>query len=65
MHILILFRIEAEDQGYMLHISGYSGTAGDSMSYNNVMKFSTLDRDNDKYSKNCAQDYKGGWWFNV
>ena len=58
-------RVEAEDQGYRLHIGGYSGTAGDSMANHNGMKFSTQDRDNDKYSKNCAQSYKGAWWFNV
>ena len=61
--IQILTRVEDEDQGYRLHISGYSGTAGDSMAYHNGMKFSTRDRDNDKYSSNCAQRYKGGWWF--
>ena len=58
-------RVDAEDQGYMLHISNYSGTAGDAMYYNNGMKFSTWDRDDDKWNKNCAQDNnKGGWWFN-
>ena len=57
-------RVEAEDQGYRLHIGGYSGTAGNSLSFHNGMKFSTPDRDNDKYSNsNCAQDYKGGWWY--
>ena len=65
-------RIEGEDQAYLLHIGGYSGTAGDSMimtgsyGYNNAngMKFSTWDRDNDKASGHCAQRWKGGWWFN-
>ena len=61
---LISYRVEDEDQGYRLHISGYSGTAGDSMAYNNGKKFTTRDRDNDKWSSvNCAQHYKGGWWF--
>ena len=55
--------------GYRLHIDGFSGNAGDSMmitgSHNhNGMKFSTRDRDNDGVSANCAQLYKGGWWFN-
>jgi len=37
---------------------------GDSLSYHLGMKFSTEDRDNDKYSYgNCAQIEKGGWWF--
>ena len=60
-------RVEDEDQEYLLHIGGYSGTTGDSMtnaSYsNNGMKFSTQDRDNDLCSCNCAQEWTGGWWF--
>ena len=70
-HFLLtaLCRVEAEDQDYLLHIGGYSGTAGDSITgskYHNLngMKFSTPDRDNDKNSINCAQYFKGGWWFN-
>ena len=68
--IKIICRVEAEDQGYLLHIGGYSGTAGDSMTASgdgnlNGMKFSTRDRDNDKWwSNNCAQSFKGAWWFN-
>ena len=65
-------RVEGEDQGYKLHIGGYTGTAGDSMagggggSPNNGMKFSARDRDNDKISgHNCAQHTEGGWWFNM
>ena len=64
--------MEGEDQGYLLHIGGYSGTAGDSMTangpsyHNNLMKFSTLDRDNDKNNRyHCAEYFKGGWWFNA
>lgn len=30
----------------------------------NGMLFSTLDRDNDRYSGHCATKYSGGWWFN-
>jgi len=41
---------------------------GDSMiaTYNhNGMRFSTYDADNDAAdSINCANDYRGGWWYN-
>ena len=57
-------RVEEEDSGYLLHIEGYRGDAGDSLAFNNGMKFTTQDRDNDKFGGNCAQHYKaGGWWF--
>lgn len=36
---------------------------GDSLSYNDGMKFSTVDRDNDLDIRNCAEEMKGGWWF--
>ena len=53
---------------YILTVSGYSGTAGDSLdndSYgHNGFRFSTRDQDNDAISDSCAQLYKGGWWYN-
>ena len=27
------------------------------------MKFSTYDNDNDLDDDNCAEDWKGGWWY--
>ncbi|XP_071142730.1 fibrinogen-like protein A [Mytilus edulis] len=47
---------------YKLTIGGYSGDAGDSLSYHNGMNFSTADRDNDLHSSNCAKS-QGPWWF--
>ena len=53
---------------YKLQVAGYSGTAGDSISGGhslNGMAFTTHDRDNNLSSGvNCAQHWKGGWWFN-
>ena len=58
------FRVADENSRYELHISGYRGNAGDSLSYHNNMKFSTKDLDNDIHKRNCASENKGGWWFN-
>ncbi|XP_055949708.1 techylectin-5A-like isoform X2 [Argiope bruennichi] len=59
------FYIEDEQNKYKLHISGYSGNAGDSMNYHNENFFSTPDHDNDRSSYyNCANDRSSGWWFN-
>ncbi|KAL5011835.1 hypothetical protein ScPMuIL_010386, partial [Solemya velum] len=48
---------------YLLTVNGYSGNAGDSLDYHNNMKFSTYDKDNDKNYANCAESYKGAWWY--
>eukprot|EP00058_Branchiostoma_floridae_P003920 XP_002589408.1 hypothetical protein BRAFLDRAFT_77852 [Branchiostoma floridae] len=59
------FRVSGESDGYRLHISGYSGTAGDSITfYDNGYMFSTVDRDNDGWAGHCSQQHgQGGWWF--
>ena len=50
---------------YILTVSGYSGTAGDSLAYHNGRPFTTRDQDNDRAGGNCAQSYKGAWWYSV
>lgn len=67
-------RVGSEEEGYPLHVSGYTGDAGDALvmpksdmaSYlsHNGMKFSTFDKDNDRWEENCAEMYGGGWWYN-
>ncbi|XP_062604737.1 ficolin-1-like [Saccostrea cucullata] len=59
------FYVEDEDSKYKLTVSGYSGTAGDALTYNNGNKFTTKDQDNDMHSRggNCATSYHGGWWY--
>lgn len=59
------FMVDNADWEYRLHVGGYSGTAGDSLSYHSAMLFSTPDRDNDKHgSVHCAADRKSGFWYN-
>ncbi|XP_048752026.1 ficolin-1-like [Ostrea edulis] len=62
------FRIDNESENYKLHVRGYSGNSGDSMTSvrdnHNGNMFSTHDRDNDRRGyNNCARHYRGGWWY--
>ncbi|CAK8686932.1 unnamed protein product [Clavelina lepadiformis] len=60
------FSIESAENLYRLRVSGYSGNAGDSLTYHNGGPFSTEDSDNDSWTEgNCATGYGGsqGWWF--
>uniref|UniRef100_A0A2C9KV22 Fibrinogen C-terminal domain-containing protein n=1 Tax=Biomphalaria glabrata TaxID=6526 RepID=A0A2C9KV22_BIOGL len=57
------FTILSEKEKYKLNIGNYSGNAGDSFSPHNNSFFSTLDRDNDGYSSNCAVEFTGAWWY--
>ena len=43
---------------YRLQVSGYSGnTDRDTWAEHNGMEFSTMDRDNDRWSESCSQSY--------
>ena len=57
------FKVFGPGSQYMLHVSGYTGTAKDSFSYHSGMLFTTKDVDNDIWDNNCAQVYKGAWWY--
>ena len=57
------FKVGTASDNYKLEISGYTGDAGDSLSYHNGMAFSTKDADHDTWHANCATRSKGGWWF--
>ncbi|XP_063436925.1 microfibril-associated glycoprotein 4-like [Mytilus trossulus] len=58
------FSVGSESSGYKLDINGYSGDAGDSMKRSqNGNRFSTMDKDQDISGENCAEKYKGGWWY--
>ncbi|CAF0817375.1 unnamed protein product [Adineta steineri] len=60
------FRIGDESTGYQMTYDAFlKGDAGDSLSSHKDMKFTTKDRDNDLSTQygNCAQTYKGAWWY--
>ncbi|KAL4618126.1 fibrinogen alpha chain [Arapaima gigas] len=67
-------RVGSESEGYALMVSSYEGDAGDALikGHSNMgaflshagMKFSTFDRDHDRWEENCAEMYGGGWWYN-
>ncbi|XP_034046090.1 angiopoietin-related protein 6 [Thalassophryne amazonica] len=59
------FSVEPETDGYRLRLGQYHGNAGDSLSWHNNKAFTTLDRDKDSYSGNCAHYQKGGWWYHM
>ncbi|XP_061048485.1 fibrinogen alpha chain [Eubalaena glacialis] len=69
------WRVGSEAEDYALQVSSYEGTAGDALIEGSVeegteytshagMRFSTFDRDADKWEDNCAEVYGGGWWYN-
>ncbi|TWW61142.1 Angiopoietin-related protein 2 [Takifugu flavidus] len=58
------FRLEPEADFYKLRVGRYHGNAGDSLTWHNGKQFTTLDRDHDVYTGNCAHYQKGGWWYN-
>ncbi|XP_036944949.1 angiopoietin-related protein 6 [Acanthopagrus latus] len=59
------FHLEPESDWYRLRLGQYQGTAGDSLSWHNNKAFTTLDRDKDSYTGNCAHFQKGGWWYHM
>ena len=60
------FNIGDEQAKYRLEVGSYSGTAGDSLiSEHDKKAFSTKDRDNDRWSSNCAVSFTGAWWYSA
>ncbi|XP_013781886.1 techylectin-5B-like [Limulus polyphemus] len=59
------FLVKSERELYRMSFKTYKGDAGDSLTEHKNMPFSTTDNDNDKWGKNCADFYKGGWWYNA
>ena len=65
------FSVGPSNSQYQLSISGFTGITTDPFTRQglNGMKFTTKDRDNDKYGGNCAISGNGrdvgGWWYNA
>uniref|UniRef100_A0A8C9ER39 Fibrinogen C-terminal domain-containing protein n=1 Tax=Pavo cristatus TaxID=9049 RepID=A0A8C9ER39_PAVCR len=65
-----IFRVESESSGYPLRLGRILSSGNDYLtsyhpSYGGIhdnMKFSTVDKDQDQHSGNCASSY-GGWWY--
>ncbi|XP_066915408.1 ryncolin-4-like [Clytia hemisphaerica] len=59
------FSVGNEASKYQLSASGYSGDAGNSLAntIHNGRRFTTFDQDNDAWSRNCAKQYLGAWWY--
>ncbi|XP_008573234.1 PREDICTED: tenascin-X-like [Galeopterus variegatus] len=57
------FRVDSAADYYRLHLEGYHGTAGDSMSYHSGSVFSARDRDPNNLLISCAVSYRGAWWY--
>ncbi|XP_071480297.1 angiopoietin-4-like [Diadema antillarum] len=58
------FQVGSEAASFPLTVSGYSGTAGDSLGPLSGNLFSTRDRDNNPTSDaNDAVTLEGAWWF--
>ncbi|XP_062621677.1 microfibril-associated glycoprotein 4-like [Saccostrea cucullata] len=58
------FSVSDESDNYRLFVGGpTAGTLDDGLTVLSGMSFSTPDRDLDIHFQNCADMYKGGWWF--
>ncbi|CAF0787872.1 unnamed protein product [Didymodactylos carnosus] len=59
------FFITGESMKYTLNLGRFihTSSAGDSLSYNRGMRFTTKDQDNDASTSQCAENYKSGWWY--
>src|SRR6218665_1672157 len=67
------FQIDQESNWYTIHVSGFTGDAGNQFYYPNLnsiqnrMNFSSWDSDNDRHStlNCCIMMERGGWWYNA
>ena len=64
------FNVNGPSTNYILDVGyhNWTGSVRDRLTYHNGMQFTTKDRDNDKWSSNCAtgsDNNYGAWWYNA
>ena len=61
------FEVSDACTNYTLTVSGFTGNGGDSLATSQQINqaFSTYDVDNDNAGQNCAESFKGAWWYNA
>merc|ERR1712048_1411928 len=60
------FKVASESAKYKLSVGKMTGgNIGNSFGNMNGNNFSAKDRDNDTWSSNCANSFKGGWWYSA
>ncbi|XP_041372730.1 fibrinogen C domain-containing protein 1-like [Gigantopelta aegis] len=57
------FSLASEQDYFRLTLGTYSGDAGDSLSGHVGYNFTTKDSDHDIWNANCAQKFRGAWWY--
>uniref|UniRef100_A0A6G5A8E9 Putative ixoderin n=1 Tax=Rhipicephalus microplus TaxID=6941 RepID=A0A6G5A8E9_RHIMP len=58
------FRVSNGAKMYQLEMGNFIGPQGwDAMRHADGQKFSTYDQDNDVSTYNCAEQYRGAWWY--
>ncbi|XP_069106942.1 ficolin-1-like [Argopecten irradians] len=58
------FQVDDEVNKYELKVNGFSGNFSyDGLAAHYGHKFSTYNVDNDIFGDNCAEIYRGGWWY--
>jgi len=56
------FKISDEENGYAISYLNYNSRIGNSLPPRKT-KFSTVDKDNDAWTKSCAARFSGAWWY--
>lgn len=56
------FKLSNEDTGYRIFYKNFKPAIGKSLPTRGT-KYSTVDRDNDAWSNNCAERFSGAWWY--